>query len=214
MPLSPPALRSPLHTRNIECKGYQRADGLWDIEGHLVDVKAYSFVNEWRGEVTPGIPLHEMWVRLTVDDTFTVQAVEAATDNSPFAICANAAPNFQQLKGLRIGRGWNRTVRNLLGGTQGCTHILQLLPQMATVSLQTIRASRRVQKPEPRDAQAAEPAERLPEVQNRAAARAKPVSREAQTAQQRPRQLDSCYAWSTEREVVRRWMPKFYTGKP
>jgi hypothetical protein len=31
MPLSDPAPRQLAHTRAIECKGYERADGLWDI---------------------------------------------------------------------------------------------------------------------------------------------------------------------------------------
>jgi len=189
MPLPPPARREPLHTRSIECKGYRRADGLWDIEGHLVDVKTYPFMNEWRGEVTPGIPVHEMWVRLTVDEAFTVQAAHAATDNSPYSICANAAPNVQRLKGLRIGRGWNRAVRQVLGDTEGCTHIVEMLPQLATVSLQTIRAYRRAGNRRARNPEAAH-------------------------APERPAQLDTCYAWSTEREVVRRRFPEFYTGKP
>jgi hypothetical protein len=188
MPLSTPAPREHLHTRAIECKGYQRSDGLWDIEGHLTDVKTYSFTNEWRGEVTPGIPLHEMWIRLTLDDDLLVHEVEAVTDNSPYSICGEAAPNFRVLKGLRIGRGFNRSVKDLLGNTQGCTHILQLLPQLATVSLQTIRAYRRVQKSRVQNAETMGGKERAP-------------------------QLNSCYAWSTERAVVQRWLPQFYTGK-
>ena len=43
MPLSPPAPREPIHTRAIDLRGYRREDGLWDIEGHLTDVKCYDF---------------------------------------------------------------------------------------------------------------------------------------------------------------------------
>jgi len=189
MPLPNPAPREPMHTRSIDCKGYKRQDGLWDIEGHLVDVKAYSFTNEWRGEVTPGIPLHEMWIRLTLDDQFVVHDVEAVTDNSPFHICAEAPPNFRALKGHRVGRGWNRTVKELLGNTSGCTHIVELLPQLATVSFQTIRAARR-------------------------AAKSRAQNEVTMGAKERAPQLDSCYAWSTDRAVVKRWLPQFYTGKP
>ncbi|MBO6784243.1 MAG: DUF2889 domain-containing protein, partial [Alphaproteobacteria bacterium] len=45
MPLSPPAEREHIHTRTVECAGYRRTDGLWDIEGHLTDVKTYTFEN-------------------------------------------------------------------------------------------------------------------------------------------------------------------------
>lgn len=30
------------HTRSIAFEGFKRADGLWDIEGHLVDVKDHD----------------------------------------------------------------------------------------------------------------------------------------------------------------------------
>ena len=36
MPLPESALREQLHTRRIECRGYRREDGLWDIEGTLI----------------------------------------------------------------------------------------------------------------------------------------------------------------------------------
>ncbi len=188
MPLPPAAPREHLHTRQIECRGYQRADGLWDIEGHITDTKTYAFSNEFRGQVTPGMALHEMWIRLSIDDAFVVQDVVAVTDGSPYRICPEAAPNFHVLKGQRIGRGWNRTVKELLGNTAGCTHILELLPQMATVAFQTIRAYRRTSKSKHQDAKSQDPKERSP-------------------------QLNTCYAWSTEREVVQRWLPQFYTGK-
>ena len=73
MPLSPNVDRDPIHTRAIECKSYRRSDGLWDIEGHLTDVKAYPFLNDFRGEVKAGEPLHDMWIRLTVDREFINQ---------------------------------------------------------------------------------------------------------------------------------------------
>src|SRR5512143_596133 len=69
MPLSrPPRSRKLLHTRTVQCYGYQREDGLWDIEGHMTDVKTYSFTNKDRGgEIRAGEPLHAMSIRLTLD---------------------------------------------------------------------------------------------------------------------------------------------------
>ena len=39
MPLPPPAPRDLKHTRTIVCQGYEREDGLWDIEARLTDTK-------------------------------------------------------------------------------------------------------------------------------------------------------------------------------
>lgn len=143
MPLSPPAARDPLHKRRIECRGYRRGDGLYDIEGHIVDTKAYSFANEFRGEILAGEALHEMWIRLTVDDEMRVHGVEAVTDNAPYRVCPEITPNFQVLKGMRIAPGWNQTVKDRLGGVQGCTHLVELLGPVATVAYQTLVAIRK-----------------------------------------------------------------------
>lgn len=127
MSLTPPASREPIHHRRIDCRGYRRGDGLWDIEGRLVDVKSYAFPNAWRGEIRPGEPLHEMWLRLTLDDDLTVVRAEAATEAGPFAVCPAITPAFARLEGLRIGPGWRRAVQARLGGVQGCTHLVELL---------------------------------------------------------------------------------------
>jgi hypothetical protein len=141
MPLSPPASRSPVHTRSIECRSYRRDDGLFDIEGHLTDVKSYPFTSEYRGEVKAGEPVHDMWLRLTVDDQMVVRDVEAKTDAGPYAICPAINPAFAKLKGLSVGPGWNKKVRELLGGVQGCTHLVDLLGPLGTVTLHTVRWS-------------------------------------------------------------------------
>jgi hypothetical protein len=148
MPLSKPAEREHIHTRTVECNGYRRADGLWDIEGRLVDVKTYTFQNKERGDVPPGVPVHEMSVRLTVDDELLIRAVEVVTDYSPFAVCREVAPNFERLVGVRIGAGWRRAVRERVGGVEGCTHIVELLGPVATTAFQTIYPIKNRERPE------------------------------------------------------------------
>ncbi len=181
MPLSPPAEREPLHRRAIECRGYRRKDGLWDIEGHIVDTKSYSFPNRDRGEILAGEALHEMWIRLTIDDSMVVHEVEAVTDAGPYRVCPDITPAFQVLKGLRIAPGWTKAVRQRLGGAKGCTHLVELLGPVATVAFQT-QVGLRMK-----------------------ALNALPEDR-------RPGVIDSCHAYRSDGEVVRRRWPRFYTG--
>lgn len=138
MPLSAPAARELLHTRTFICHGYQRADGQFDIEGHITDVKTRPAPNEWRGEIQPGVPIHEMWVRLTIDKDMLVTAAEAASDHTPYEICPAVAPSFAGLQGLRIGPGWRQKVKEKVGGTKGCTHIVELIGVLGTVAYQTL----------------------------------------------------------------------------
>jgi hypothetical protein len=138
MPLPSPAPREPLHRRAIDIRGYRREDGLFDIEAHLVDTKSYAFVNDDRGTIEPGEALHGMWLRLTVREDLEIVACEAASDFTPYAVCPQAAPNFARLAGLRIGPGFNRAVNERVGGVHGCTHLREVLGQMATVAYQTL----------------------------------------------------------------------------
>jgi hypothetical protein len=145
MPLSAPAPREPIHRRSIELQGFQRADGLWDIEAHLIDRRGYHFENFWRGKLPIGEPIHDMWLRLTIDDGFLIHAVEAVMEAHPFPSCPAVTGNFQRLVGLHIGSGWRRALRERLGGTAGCTHLVELLAPLATAAFQTIAPLRKAQ---------------------------------------------------------------------
>jgi len=186
MPPSAPDPREPLHTCRLEIRGYHRDDGLWDIEGHLVDTKVYAFENSHRGEVAAGEPVHEMWLRLTLDGGLTIRGVEAVTDHGPFRPCPDATANFAKLEGLRIGPGWNRAVRERTGGVKGCTHLNEMLAQMATTAFQTLYSTKR------RNGDATE-------------SRAK-----GETAS--PPLLNSCHAFAADGEVVKEFWPEKYTG--
>ncbi len=48
MPLPDPVEREQIHTRTIVCQGFRRSDGLWDIEASLQDVRTYGVDNEFR----------------------------------------------------------------------------------------------------------------------------------------------------------------------
>jgi hypothetical protein len=138
MPLSPPAPRAPIHKRAITCEGFRREDGLWDIEARLVDTKSYPFANTWRTRVMPGEPLHEMLVRLTLDESYTVVAVECATEHAPHGTCGAILPNFQRIVGQRVGGGWTKRVKALVGGAEGCAHHVELFGLLGTVAFQTM----------------------------------------------------------------------------
>jgi hypothetical protein len=138
MPLPKSKEREELHTRQITCKGFKRKDGLWDIDAHITDIKTYSFDNAYRGEIVPGEPLHDMWIRLTVDDELIVHDRIATTDASPYECCPDITPLFKQLIGEKIAAGWTRRVKQLVGGLKGCTHLVDLMGPATTTMFQTM----------------------------------------------------------------------------
>ncbi len=142
MPLSPPQQREAIHKRAIEINGYRRADGLFDIEAHLTDTKSFGQTNYDRGYIDAGEPLHDMWLRLTIDSGMHIVEAEAISDQTPYAMCPAAAPNFSRLTGLQIKAGFLRDANHLVGGAVGCTHLRELLQQMATTAFQTINPAK------------------------------------------------------------------------
>ena len=151
MPLPPPAEREHLHTRQYRFEGFQRADGLWDIEGRMTDVKTYGFDNSFRGRIEPGTALHDMSIRLTVDEDLVVHDIEAVTDEAPYHMCGDITPNFKRMIGVKVGFGWRTAIRKNLGGVEGCTHLVEMLGAMATVVFQTIypKIRKKVEDPNP-----------------------------------------------------------------
>ncbi len=142
MPLPPPEKRELVHTRRIECRGYRRDDGLWDIEGSLIDTRTEAMETFGRGKIAPGEHLHEMWLRMTVDSDLTVRAIDAKTVHAPYSRCPDFPDRFGKLVGQRIEPGWTAKVRVLLGGRWGCTHLVELMGPLATTAVQTVYAWR------------------------------------------------------------------------
>ncbi len=138
MPLPRSASRKLLHLRDIALRGYEREDGLFDIEGHLTDTKTYSMGTPQRPGFGAGEPVHNMWLRLTVAPDMEIRGVETDMEATPYNYCLGAAPNMQRIVGLRIGKGFIKEAMARLGGAAGCTHLRELLQPISTVAFQTI----------------------------------------------------------------------------
>lgn len=139
MSLPAPASRQLKHTRQVTCQGFERDDGLWDIEAHLVDTKSYNIEAEHGGRAVPARqPIHGMWVRLTIDTGMKIHIIEVSMEHTPYPHCATIESAFQTLVGQSIGAGWRRMIRERLGGVKGCTHIVELLGPIATTAYQSL----------------------------------------------------------------------------
>lgn len=193
MPLSKPSARTHIHTRDIDCRGYERSDGLWDIEARLVDTKSYSFDNHDRGGINAGEAIHDMSIRLTLNDEMTVVAAEAVIDASPFKICPQITSGFKQLEGETIGPGWRKIVIGLFGKTRGCTHLTGLLTgQVAQTAHQTVHQARQRRHGQETGKTGDDPA--------------KDMAR-------KPAMLDTCHALKSDGPVVAHHWPDFYIEK-
>jgi hypothetical protein len=143
--------REELHHRRIDMRGYRRSDGLYEVEGRVVDRKPHDFQAVGGRAVPAHAPVHDMGVRLVFDDEMVVRDVATFTDAAPYLDCPGGGLALQALKGLRMTSGWSREVRNLLGGARSCTHLMELLIPLATTAFQSLSALRR-ERPDRLDA--------------------------------------------------------------
>jgi hypothetical protein len=125
------------HTRRVRYEGYKRTDGLWDIEAHLTDIKNHDFDLK-TGVRRAGLPVHEMWLRITIDRKLTIVDANASSDAVPYpGGCETIAPAYRKLIGLSLRRGFRKSVAGILGGIHGCTHMTEMLAGLPTAAIQT-----------------------------------------------------------------------------
>lgn len=145
--LPPPAEREAVHTRSIVCRSFRRTDGLFDVDGRFIDSRPFDYHSPFRGDCPAGSQLHNMQLRLTVDRQRHIVALQAAMPATPYSGCAGVLPNFQVLVGLSLAKGFKKALRERLGGTAGCTHVLALLEAMAAAAVQTFASAKHAPRP-------------------------------------------------------------------
>lgn len=138
MPLPTAYPRKLIHSRKLSFSGYQRNDGLWDIEGVLIDTKPFSF--EMLGERTwsPNEPIHNMAIRITVNSRLVIEDIHTSMDYAPHAECPHTLSPMKKFIGAQLGGGWRKTIEENLGKTKGCAHLRELLFNIGTAAFQTV----------------------------------------------------------------------------
>ena len=148
MPLTPaPVSRKRLHTRRVVYEGYRRDDGLFDIEGHLTDVKDHDYAL-LTGLRPAGVPVHDMWARVTVGSDYIIRAIEVRTNFMPYeGACDRIEPAYGKLVGASLLHGFRKTLYDTMGGVRGCSHVTELLSHAPTAAIQMFAGLRREIEP-------------------------------------------------------------------
>lgn len=144
MPLSMPKVaRSRAHLRRIEVEGFLREDGLLELDARLTDLKDRDQPLA-SGVRKVGDPIHDLLVRVTIDKSFSIIAVEACSDWVPYpGACDTIGPAYRSLVGLNLLRGFRRTVSEMFADVRGCSHLTELLFSLPTAAIQTFATFRR-----------------------------------------------------------------------
>lgn len=176
-----------VHRRAVECDGYLREDGLWEVEARLVDTKPFAQRDRFRGELPSGTPVHDIRLRLAVDDGLVVREADTNMVATPYPTCIEVNGILQRLVGERIGKGWREAVRRKIGRLETCTHLAELLGPAVTTLFQAMSYGKR---PEGADSLDSHRATTEP-----------------------PFFVNGCHSWRTDGPIVAMLFPQF-AAKP
>jgi len=147
MALTESAARRRLHTRRVSYECFQRDDGLFDIEGRLVDVKDQDYAL-LSGVRRAGEAVHDLWARITVGRDFVIRSVEVKFDEMPYpGGCERIESAYTKLAGQSLLHGFRKTLYDAMGGIKGCSHVTELLSHAPTAAIQMFAGLRREIEP-------------------------------------------------------------------
>ncbi len=134
---------NPFHSRSIEMKSYALDDDTILVEGWLREDRlqpVYALTGE---KIEPG-PVHHMAIRLKLGGAPpTILDAEAEMVHVPLECCRSTLATIQNVIGLHLRAGFNKKVRTLMGGEQGCIHLTHLLTVMSQAAFQGHVANQR-----------------------------------------------------------------------
>jgi hypothetical protein len=130
------ATRRLKHRRQIDVQVFDRGNGLWEVDATLTDTKTRD--SSPGGELRrAGTPIHEMLLRLVVDERFEIVEAGAETRWMPYdGHCDAYGDTYGRLVGLNLMQGFRDALRERVGGVLGCTHITELAQVLPTAVVQ------------------------------------------------------------------------------
>ena len=174
------------HTRSIKIEFFWREDELWDIEARLTDVKTHSVPTKAR-LIEPFEPIHNLCLRLTVDQEGQILDAIASSDNVPFSgYCETIHPNYKKMIGLNVTKGFRQGIRERFPNAERCTHLNELGAMIPTAAIQTLNFS--------------DVSKKRREIGG--------------NSDQKPFELENCHALQMDAPAVAVFYPKWFTGKP
>lgn len=180
MPLPPAAATRQLkHRRSIDVQVFARGDGLWEVDATLVDTKTRTIAMA-QGDRPAGTPIHDMLLRLVVDEKLNIVEAGSETRWMPYeAICSEHGDIYGRLVGLNLLKDFRKRLRERTGGVLGCTHITELAQTLPTAVVQAFAG----------------------EVID---------TRGTGDGAQQPFQIDRCHALRADGEAVRLYYPRWH----
>lgn len=127
-----------VHNRKIDIATFEGAADSVIVQGILHDER---LVETYRpnGEIRPPGTVHHMMIWMEVKGpNLVIEDIEVEMPTIPYQVCLETQGCLDRLKGMPIVTGFTAKVKDLIGGVNGCCHLLSLLTAMAPAAVQGI----------------------------------------------------------------------------
>ena len=169
-----------IHHRNIDFAGYMRSDGLFQVQGRVMDQRPQGSLEPETSPVTDATEMiHDLGIDIIFDANMTVLAVRTVSKTYPYRQCPSGGDALQAIVGMRIGAGWSSEVRKRLPSAGVCAHLKEILIPLASAAYQSMTFQRL----------------RQPDLVDDAG---------------KPRKINSCYAYRDSGELVLSRWPQYH----
>jgi len=145
-----------IYSRSISVDCYEHDEGTLLLEGTLRDERFFPYLVYASGEIEdPGI-IHGMNISMTLElPTLTIRNVTAQMPTIPMPGCDESRTSLEKLNNLQVKPGLTNDVRKIIGKTEGCLHLTNLVLAMLAAAMQgvwayysRIKGDRPIQAPE------------------------------------------------------------------
>ena len=120
--------------RDLDIRSYDLGNGFILVEGSLIDHRYRHRAGE-----TCELPkvLHDMTIRLRIKGPeMLIDEAEAVMRQYPHPECTVVIPWIRKLEGMRITAGFTLKVKEIIGNTNGCSHLASLVMTMGPCAVQ------------------------------------------------------------------------------
>jgi len=126
-----------IHERDARVKIFETGDDRILIEGTLTDERfCPSYIYSLQQLIEPGV-VHRIIVRMTLSlPKLIIESAEAEMPAVPTVMCREVQDTVKELVGLQMKRGFKENVKKILGGKNGCIHMMNLILFMSTAAIQ------------------------------------------------------------------------------
>ena len=125
-----------IHTRRIDVATYEGGSDFIVVEGVLKDERLTASYRP-TGETRPPGTVHHMIIRMKVRGSkLIIEDIDVEMPTVPRQECLETLNSLEPLKGIPIVSGFTNRVKDLVGGTSGCAHLVALITAMAPAAVQ------------------------------------------------------------------------------